>query len=268
MQKLMHGQTEPVTKEQIKEELILLGVKKGMTLCVHSSLSSIGWVNGGAVAVIQALMEVITEDGTIVMPAQSLELSDPADWINPSVPKSWWKPIKDTMPAYDPAYTPPTAMGKIAETFWNFPDVIRSSHPNFSFTAWGKNREEIIRHHALSFGLGEHSPLGRMYEKNAYVLLLGTQFDSNTAFHLAEYQIPNRDLMTRGAPILENGWRIWKEYQDIITREELFHLIGSDFLKAGYTYQSGNIGSAISFLFSMKDSVDYAGKWLEAYDEQ
>nr|WGD99058.1 AAC(3) family N-acetyltransferase [Bacillus safensis] len=66
-----------------------------------------------------------------------------------------------------------------------------------------------------------------MYDFHAQVLLLGTSFESMTAFHLAEYRIPQQDLMTRGAPILEKGWRVWKEYQDIITREELFEQIGT-----------------------------------------
>ncbi|CAM5394008.1 aminoglycoside phosphotransferase [Bacillus safensis FO-36b] [Bacillus safensis subsp. safensis] len=119
MQKLIENQAEPMTKERIKADLVQLGVKKGMILCVHSSLSSIGWVNGGAVAVIQALMETLTEEGTLIMPAQTLELSDPADWIDPPVPYSWWKSIKETMPAFDPAYTTPAAMEQVAEHFGN-----------------------------------------------------------------------------------------------------------------------------------------------------
>lgn len=138
MKKLIKNQAEPMTKERIKADLVQLGVKKGMILCVHSSLSSIGWVNGGAVALIQALMETLSEEGTLIMPAQTLELSDPADWIDPPVPFSWWKSIKETMPAFDPAYTTPTAMGKVAETFWKYPGVARSNHPHFSFTAQAK----------------------------------------------------------------------------------------------------------------------------------
>ncbi|MBQ4816189.1 AAC(3) family N-acetyltransferase [Bacillus pumilus] len=267
MKKLIENQAEPVSKEKIKADLVQLGVKKGMILCVHSSLSSIGWVNGGAVTLIQALMETLTEEGTLIMPAQTLELSDPADWIDPPVPFSWWKSIKDTMPAFDPAYSMPTAMGKVAEVFWKYPGVARSNHPHFSFTAWGKKKHELLKHHALSFGLGEHSPLARMYDVQAQVLLIGTSFESLTAFHLAEYRIPQRDLMTRGAPILENGWRIWKEYQDIITREELFEQIGRDFLKSGGTHHHGQIGLASSYLLPVRESVDFAEKWLDLYDQ-
>lgn len=77
-----------------------------MTVLVHSSLSSIGWVNGGAVAVIQALIDVVTEEGTIVMPSQSVELSDPKEWGNPPVPEEWWDIIRESMPAYNSNYTP------------------------------------------------------------------------------------------------------------------------------------------------------------------
>ncbi len=67
----------PNTIETITNDLRKLGIQKGMTVIVHSSLSSIGWVCGGAVAVVEALMNVITEEGTIVMPTQTSDLSDP-----------------------------------------------------------------------------------------------------------------------------------------------------------------------------------------------
>ena len=61
----------PNTIETITKDLKALGVEKGMTIIVHSSLSSIGWISGGAVAVVEALMKVVTEEGTIIMPTQS-----------------------------------------------------------------------------------------------------------------------------------------------------------------------------------------------------
>lgn len=65
----------PNTIETITKDLKALGVEKGMTIIVHSSLSSIGWISGGAVAVVEALMKVVTEEGTIIMPTQSSDLS-------------------------------------------------------------------------------------------------------------------------------------------------------------------------------------------------
>lgn len=87
----------PRTRDSLTADVRPLGLEAGMTVLVHSSLSSLGWVNGGPVAVVQALMDVITADGTIVMPSHA-GLSGPAVWENPPVPESWWQVIRDTMP--------------------------------------------------------------------------------------------------------------------------------------------------------------------------
>lgn len=91
----------PRTRQSISKDLGRLGLQQGMTVIVHSSLSALGWVNGGAVTVIQALMDVMTESGTIVMPTHSGDYSDPALWGNPPVPEEWCTIIRETMPAFN-----------------------------------------------------------------------------------------------------------------------------------------------------------------------
>jgi aminoglycoside 3-N-acetyltransferase len=90
----------PVTVHSLEQDLRALGVKPGMVLLVHSSLSSLGWVCGGAVAVIEALESVLTSEGTLIMPTHSGELSEPSYWQHPPVPEAWWQTIRDTMPAF------------------------------------------------------------------------------------------------------------------------------------------------------------------------
>jgi aminoglycoside 3-N-acetyltransferase len=252
---------EPRTRASLGADLRALGVTPGMTLIVHSSLSSLGWVCGGPVAVVQALLDVVTPKGTLVMPTQSGDLSDPANWSRPPVPSAWLPTLYEHMPAYDPHLTPTRGMGRIVEVFRTWPGAIRSAHPLVSLAAWGAQAERIIQGHQLDYGLGEGSPLARMYELDGHVLLLGAGYDSNTTFHLAEYRAPGQTLERQGAPIMENGQRVWKTYDDIELDADIFPAIGADFEATG-AVTVGQVGSAQTRLFSSRAAVDFAQAWL------
>lgn len=262
MEKQLIEQTEsPRTTESLRKDLQLLGVKPGMTLMVHSSLKSIGWVCGDSQAVIDALMDVVTNDGTLILPAHSAALSDPADWINPPVPEDWWEMIRNTMPAFDPIKTPTRGIGVIAERFRSYPEVLRSNHPTMSFSAWGKKAAYITSGHTLDDGLGEKSPLGKAFELDADVLFLGTDFDTHTSFHLSEHRASVRKAVSKGAPIEENGKRVWKNYLEIDYDDEQFGEIGKAF-EAEFPVHAGKVGSASCKLFKMRPSVEFGVKWM------
>ena len=98
--------TGPVTRAQLADDLGRLGVRPGSALLVHTSLSALGWVCGGAQTVVEALLDALGPDGTLVVPTHTNGNSDPAQWQAPPVPESWWQVIRDETPAFDPAITP------------------------------------------------------------------------------------------------------------------------------------------------------------------
>lgn len=100
MQKCIDKNFKPVSKDDLIHKFSQLGIKRGDTLLVHASLSSLGYVVGGAEALYLALREVIGIEGTIVVPSQTVEISDPASWQYPRVPDEWHTVIRDAMPAY------------------------------------------------------------------------------------------------------------------------------------------------------------------------
>lgn len=251
----------PMTRKRIAADLRRLGVRSGMVLLVHSSLSAIGWVPGGPVAVVQALMDVVTPRGTLVMPTHSGDCSDPAEWQNPPVPEAWWPEIREHMPAFDTDLTPTRQMGRIVEVFRTHPDTVRSYHPQVSFAAWGKHARPITDSHSLAYSLGEGSPLARVYELDGWVLLLGVGFGNNTSFHLAEYRLPDPVEKASAGPILEAGRRVWRAYDDVDLDEGPFPQIGADFEGAGEV-TAGHIGNAEAKLFRQRAAVDFALSWL------
>ncbi len=257
-------QSGPITVDSLKEDLTELGVTPGMVLLVHSSLSSLGFVSGGPVAVILALEEVLGPKGTLIMPTHSGDLTDPEQWENPPVPAEWHEIIRQTMPAYDPDLTPTRKMGKISETFRKHPGSLRSSHPHMSLAALGKQAEIITKDHDLDFASGENSPLARIYDLNGWILLLGVGHDNNTSLHLAEVraEYSSKKEIQQWAPIFLDGDRQGISLRELEEHSEEFDLIGKAYQEAGETLITGKIGNAQTLLIPQQELVDFAVEWM------
>ena len=170
-----------VPKEDIEIALRDLGLKKGDIIGVHSSLSSFGYVEGGADAVIGALLEVVGKEGTIVMPTHSTnlvkvelapkEVATGALWLYQILPYNH----KET----------PCSTGVIPETFRKRKGVMRSLHPVFSVAAIGPKAKEIVE-------AGSERVLKawkKLLELDGYILLIGVDLSFCTAMHLAEERV-------------------------------------------------------------------------------
>ncbi len=254
---------KPITKKSLIKDFKAGGLEKGATVIVHSSLNSLGWVCGGAVSLIEALMEVVTSEGTLVMPTHSGDYSDPKYWSNPPVPEEWYEIIRNEMPAYKPSITPTRGIGVVPEVFRQYPGVKRSDHPCLSFAAWGKDAEKIVSNHKLAYSMGEKSPLGDIYKRKGNILLIGVDHESNTSLHLAEYMADyNKEVKKFGSPVLKNGKRIWAEYEDIDFETDDFNEVAEAYEEKN-EYVSFKLGQTVAKLFSQKDFVDFAVSWFE-----
>ncbi len=169
-----------VTRADIAAGLRGLGLGAGDRVMMHTALSSFGRVAGGAEAVIDAVRDVVTEAGTIMMPS-----------FNHGVCFR-----EDGGGCYDPLTTP-TINGRVPEIFRQQPGVHRSWQPTHAFAAWGRDAQRYIEGHHRTLTCGLDSPLGRLYADGGYGLLLGVRYNSNTFHHVVETAVR--------APCL--GWR-------------------------------------------------------------
>lgn len=262
---VIHKTKDVITKETLLNDFKALGIKKGDILLVHSSLSKLGWIVGREITVIDALLEMVGKNGTIVMPCFSGENSDPSRWENPPVPNSWVETIKENMPPFDPLKTPTREMGRIADAFWRYPNALRSNHPQVSFSAIGPKAEWILQDQPLSPGFGENSPLYKLYDLQAKVLLLGVGYGSCTCLHRCEVQLtPLKQYHLTGARIIKEGQSIWQEFMEIDYDDNDFSKLGEDYEKQ-YPVSIHRVGIADCRLIDMVSLCDFGKQWLQIH---
>ena len=165
-------------KHILVEQLKALGVKPGMNLLTHSALRRLGPVAGGADTVIDALLEVLGPEGTLMMSAVSGN-------VNP------------TQPVFHVRHTPAT-VGTLVNVFMDRPGVVRSLHPVHSIAAFGPRAEFFTAGHLEArTPWSPDSPYGKLMRNRGFILFLGTNFTSNTCLHALEIEARVPGLHTR-----------------------------------------------------------------------
>ncbi len=230
-----------LTREQIGEALRVLGLRAGDIVFVHSSLSSMGYVEGGADAVVDALLDVLGPEGTLVVPT-----------FTPSHGR-------EAEPVFD-ALHDQSEVGKITEAVRVRPEARRSVHVYHSVAALGPRAQEITAIHGPSAWAAD-GPFWQLYELDARILLLGVPYLRSTYFHfpeqlvLAFYRtIGNVDARVRGPdgterPLPTRPFRPKPGF-------------GPDLNKFGVLLEekglvrAGAVGNAVARLFRARDVVE------------
>jgi len=166
----MDPQKDAVRKVDIVQRLRRLGLKEGDAVLVHSSLSSFGYVEGGADTVIDALLETVGLSGTVVVPTHTATERHSAD--NP--------------PVFSPSTTP-SLVGMVSETFRKRREAIRSRDPTHSVAAIGAKAIYLTKDHEKCItpcGIG--TPYLKLAEIDGYILFIGVGLEFNTTFHAVE----------------------------------------------------------------------------------
>jgi len=260
-----------VTKEDIKQGLRRLGLGEGHIVGVHSSLSSFGWVKGGADAVIDALLETVGRTGSVVMPTYSTNREKvPLTPDEEASGITWKYRLLPFTPDKDSCWT-----GRIPDTFWRREEAIRSTHPTHSLAAIGRQANELVQ--------GWH----KVMEANGYILLLGVTLACCTAMHLAEERVqlpefilkkltPPEELRQKyPSPVTTLSWLVgsWKEESSWKQEWHIGFGPYPDFLlMEGPCQQRGimkldKIGEAIIRLIDLRELIDLYAEYLDKYPE-
>ena len=221
------------------EQLRTLGVARGRVLLLHASFRAVRPVEGGPRGVLEALLDALGPEGTLVMPS----------WTG-----------RDDVP-FDPWTTPAAAdLGAIADLFWRMPGVRRSAHP-FAFAARGPRAGEIVAGPLPLPPHGPGSPVDRVHALDGRVLLLGVGHDANTTLHLAELMADVPYRVRKACTVLKDGVPVRVEYGENDHCCRRFAL-ADGWLRSAELQSEGTVGHAHARLFRSRDVVRLAVEQL------
>lgn len=175
-----------VTQAEIEEGLERLGLGQGDVAFVHSSLSAFGYVTGGAQAVVRALLAVLGPEGTLAVPIFRSFFWEGPDQV--------WDRQRS-----------PSLMGAISETVRTWPGAVPGHHAPHPIAALGKYAGELSsRRNRSDFAFD--SPFSLLLELNAWILLVGVNFNCCTFIHLLEERarVPYREWVELHGTVVDD----------------------------------------------------------------
>ena len=236
---------------------------------LHASVEAIGWVVGGPDTVLQVLIDLLADKGTLMM----LAGWEDNPYHLPEWSKEKQKAYLEECPPFDPATSRTNRKWSILNEYLRTrPGAQRSAHPEGSFVAIGLLARWITENHPLQYGYGPGSPLAKLCDASGKVLMLGAPLNTITLLHYAEClaEVPNKRVVNYRMPVLHGGKREWVDIEEYDTSrgivdwrgEDYFAVIGREYLLSGRG-ASGKVGAAQSYLFDANDLVNFAVQWME-----
>ncbi|MBW9212807.1 MULTISPECIES: aminoglycoside N(3)-acetyltransferase [Terrabacteria group] len=254
--------SEVLTKGKLISGLQMLGITGSQILEVHTKMSAFNYVIGGAKTIVDGLFELCQNGGTILMPTQVADNSEPSDWKNPPISPELWKTVRQEIPVFDSESSDTHYMGSVVLNFQHRKGVVSSGHPSDSYAAWGRYAKLLVNGQSMHFPLSEESPAARLYELKGYVLLMGVDFSSCTALHLAEYRADCRPVEIQGAMIETKDEHKWKEYLNLQLDSDDFVRVEQILRKKELLRETTICGCPV-MLFSAVAAIDEATRYLE-----
>ncbi|MBI4926410.1 MAG: AAC(3) family N-acetyltransferase [Anaerolineae bacterium] len=242
-----------LTKLELVQALRGLGLVRGAVVEVHSSLSRMGHVEGGAQTVIEALMEVVGEEGAIVMPAHR---------VTPPLPLTETEKARGIvakvrfLPEEDRSRS---GMGVVADTFRLTPGAVLGSDIH-RVCAWGRDAS-----------LHAQQGFAHLLSMDGWVLLIGVDITRCSSMHTAESRVTLPAEITAAQRVPEEIRREYPENEWYIQYEDpLRPPPGEPWLKVREEAERrgwirrGMIGHAPSMLFKGKPVVDLYEQYLRS----
>lgn len=229
-----------VTRKVIADGLRELGLRAGDTVVVHSSLKSFGEVEGGADAVVDALLEVLGKQGTLVVPAFNFE---PGIWERENTK---------------------SIVGAITEAVRARPYAIRSNHPTHSVAVIGPLADVITEGHEKVDPFARGSALYKALQARAKILQLGVTHTTNSTIHVAEEvaQVPYLDRQ-RNVGIRQQDGKVVYKWVRRPGCSQGFDVI-DEILYENDRIREALIGSCKARLMSARDVVDASLEMLKS----
>ena len=249
-------------KTELIEKFKQLGLCNGMTVEVIGSIQDMGFIAGGVQTVVDALIETVGYNGTILMPFNCVGNTEPSTWINPIVQPELVKEIRTKLPPFNPKESETLSNSSIVDNLRRRDGILISYHPNRAYVAWGKYSKLLCNSQPLNFAYSYNSPANKLNDLKGYTLLLGVDYDQATSLLFAQYFNDLAPIGINCAMMDNQGKHEYNKFLDI-EFDNTISMKAGNVLERNNIVSKINIGNAVCKLFPFDIALNFTAKYLK-----